>query len=1404
MGLALLLPAAAGAQGLDWPTRRHDQGRTGRAEGQGRVTVPAVRWQTHLGGKPGRKSAWLSDLTGDEGAELVVTRGGKAILTDPHDRTRWVSAPVGAETVVGAWDLDGDGRLELVVTRESQPAALLVFSAGNGRLLWRHDGFKDSSARGFPATQVKAADVDGDGLADLIAKPNEHYLRLHAFSFASGFSEDPEDDELWRYDLQEYGNANPLLVGDVDADGSPEVVLLERARLTVLDGGDGTPQIEADGVFLDYSFGPQLLADVDGDPQQEVVAIGTSRYNCAVTVYDIVDAAVSWQYQWQPCTQAGLVATAGSLADLDRDGRPDLIVSVYDDVDDERTTSGSEPGDHDGVRLPDAWSLLALDGASGRLVASLDNAYLRGVADLDADGTPEVLVQRTEPGQRNAPDYGVIEVHGLEQQGLARRWQVERARLAPIPHRPTPSANPAEGAALLDLNEDGLPELLVLIDQDGDGFADALRAVTFDSAQPRTVAERPVETGEEIDLLALGDALSGAGRRGQIALCSSSGWVEVLGPRLARVARRRSGGFLAPAVAADLDGDGSLEVLTTTSSNELRVLDPSGAGLGEEPAVRWSFRALWAQEPTTTDLDGDGRREVPVRGGATRADPAVVLLDSAGDPIWSRTFEGYGNPPGPVATGELGGDDTLDLALVIPDEARPAAERQRIVALDGSSGEVLWEVGRDYAKGFLLLADADADGRQDVIVSRREAFEVLDGEDGAPLVDIPGSFGSRTHVLADFDGDGAPEVLAPNDSDVGLKLLELSGEVAWVAPYAYPLEVWNRWVGVFGREEGLGVLQPNGRGSLQARSGLDGSALWPAPVFLRGGRALAEDPGDSVDVSGVTVCDVDGDDGEEALVGTADGHLLAVDLADGAVDWDLDLGWRVGAPIVADLDGDGRLDVLVATDDGLLLAVGHADLAAPAQVRDVALDTDGTLLQPDADVDASESRLALGAAWDPVEGATGYGVLVVDGSRAPITRWRDVGPASAVVIGDLRLVVGATYRVLVRAYDPTRTSAEAESDGVQVVDLSGPTISELRVRPPAFNPRRTGAEILARLQDRTGIEQLGAVVRAPDGSEARSWAARTDAVLVDLLQPWNGRLQTDDGPLAPAGRYTVTVWAVDLGGHRAEAQTSVDVYTEPPGAPVITHPEAGGVVGPRPTVAGDAEPAVEVQVFDSGFPVCRTVSSGEGGWVCPLEVELADGTHWLTARALDPSGIRSPPCPAVQVTVDSVPPEPPRIESPESGSWVASLTPTLAGRAPGAATVEVRELGAVVCSADVTDGHFGCSVPAALAPGPHLMVPFSLDVVGNRSEAGPAHTLVLDGDQDGDGLGDSVDNCPRVANEAQADHDGDGSGDACDDPPEPIQPQQPAGDDGCDCAVGARPEGAAAARGLGLLLRGRR
>ena len=72
-----------------------------------------------------------------------------------------------------------------------------------------------------------------------------------------------------------------------------------------------------------------------------------------------------------------------------------------------------------------------------------------------------------------------------------------------------------------------------------------------------------------------------------------------------------------------------------------------------------------------------------------------------------------------------------------------------------------------------------------------------------------------------------------------------------------------------------------------------------------------------------------------------------------------------------------------------------------------------------------------------------------------------------------------------------------------------------------------------------------------------------------------------------------------------------------------------------------------------------------------------------------------------------------------------------------------------------------------------------------EQDAPPADDAALAGDRDHDGIADSVDNCPDVANPQQYDEDGDRVGDACDNCPHIANTDQADGDqdnvgDACD------------------------
>jgi hypothetical protein len=70
---------------------------------------------------------------------------------------------------------------------------------------------------------------------------------------------------------------------------------------------------------------------------------------------------------------------------------------------------------------------------------------------------------------------------------------------------------------------------------------------------------------------------------------------------------------------------------------------------------------------------------------------------------------------------------------------------------------------------------------------------------------------------------------------------------------------------------------------------------------------------------------------------------------------------------------------------------------------------------------------------------------------------------------------------------------------------------------------------------------------------------------------------------------------------------------------------------------------------------------------------------------------------------------------------------------------------------------------ADLAAGPHAIALRAVDRQGNQHRSSIQVVVEASSDADGDGRGDTADNCPRDHNPEQQDADGDGMGDACDD-----------------------------------------
>ncbi len=261
----------------------------------------------------------------------------------------------------------------------------------------------------------------------------------------------------------------------------------------------------------------------------------------------------------------------------------------------------------------------------------------------------------------------------------------------------------------------------------------------------------------------------------------------------------------------------------------------------------------------------------------------------------------------------------------------------------------------------------------------------------------------------------------------------------------------------------------------------------------------------------------------------------------------------------------------------------------------------------------------------------------------------------------------------------------------------------------------------------------------------------------------------------PDGTHAITVIesVTDTAGNAGTGTLSFTLdRSQPPAtsSPVLDPASDSGVTDgitnvTRPTITGTGTPGDTVTLLDGGVPVGTGVVGANGTFAVSPTAALADGVHNLATTQSSAAGTASSPSPAVQVTVNTVPPPTPATVqlTPSSDSGVAGdgLTnvaqPVLTGTGTPGDTVTLYDGNTVVGTGVVgPDGTFSVAPTAALADGPHSLSVTQLDAEGNMSvptaptsltvattAPAPAGSVGLAPGSDSGGVGDGLTNVAR-------------------------------------------------------------
>jgi hypothetical protein len=763
----------------------------------------------------------VADVNGDGIPDLIVANGNdntvRVLLgngdgtyhylnNDPTQGTFTVGTHPDAVAVA---DLNGDGKLDLIVANYGDlntpvPGSVSVL-LGNG------DGtFQPAQTFpvGFGATSVAVADVDGDGIPDLVVanfgNPNTHDPGSVSVLLGNGngtfrppvnYATGPGPASVAVADVNgdgipdlvvanQYGNTVSVLLGnrdgtfrsavnypvgtgptsvtvaDVNGDGVPDLIVTNISDNTVsvlLGNGAGTFQ---PGPTLSTGLGPvaAAVADVNGDGTLDLVV--ANEYDRSVSVF-LGNGKGSFQAAQK--VPVGFGPRSVVLADVNGDGIPDLIVANKFD-----NSVIVLPGNGDGTFQ--ARPILAA-GQGPQSVA---------VADVNGDGVPDLIVA-------NAGDNTVSVLLGKGD------GTFQNPVTYAVGSHPT-------AVVVKDLNGDGRPDLIVAnaagggvagvtIANPGSGYSSP-PTVVFTGGGSGATATATI-SGTQVTAITITNpgfgytsaptvTFTGGSGFGAAAIATVAGTLSVLlgqGDGSFRPLPPIHVGTQPTSVAAvDLTGNGIPDLIVTNAGdNTVSVLLGNGDGSFRGP-VNYQV-GTYPDAVAVADLTGDGRSDLVV---ANRFSPFVSVLLGTGN----GTFHSGANIP--VNTGAI--------AVAVADvHGKSDGEADLIVAHNNGKVSVLLGNGNGTFKSAqtitvgsspppilitsMVVTDVNGDGIPDLIlttISSDNTVRVLlgngDGTFKSAQKFTVGS-GPQSVAVADVNGDGRADLVVANGFDNTLSIL---------------------------------------------------------------------------------------------------------------------------------------------------------------------------------------------------------------------------------------------------------------------------------------------------------------------------------------------------------------------------------------------------------------------------------------------------------------------------------------------------------------------------------------------------------------------------------------------------------------------------------------------------------
>ncbi len=219
-----------------------------------------------------------------------------------------------------AGDIDGDGKLELVFGCYRNDSCVYALNAEDGTLLWKYNTHP-AGAEGCNDVAPIIYDVDNDGSLEVIV-PSSCNPVTFCFNGLTGAIK-------WQCNTR--GSDSPPAIADVDNDGKPEILHGEFGGYVIcINAEDGSVSWEIPVDLNSWIQTAPTIVDLDNNGQLDFV-VGTWNNNQLdsnkLYAYRGDNHTLLWTYAIRDLMYHGT-----AVADLDKDGKPELVIGSYSDT----------------------------------------------------------------------------------------------------------------------------------------------------------------------------------------------------------------------------------------------------------------------------------------------------------------------------------------------------------------------------------------------------------------------------------------------------------------------------------------------------------------------------------------------------------------------------------------------------------------------------------------------------------------------------------------------------------------------------------------------------------------------------------------------------------------------------------------------------------------------------------------------------------------------------------------------------------------------------------------------------------------------------------------------------------------------------------------------------------------